>query len=60
MSLFPLTGDVQKFLLRAMASLERADAMMAQVQSAARNADALLTDVRAALSAAASALGKRG
>lgn len=46
MDLFPFTKDIQAFLLRAVASLERLDGAVADAQKLIRNADAGVTEIR--------------
>jgi hypothetical protein len=51
MSLLPFGKNIDALILRASASLERADLVMEEVQRAAKNANELILELRAALAA---------
>ena len=51
MDIFPFSKDIHAFLLRVTASLERADALMAEAQLTVRNANAAIDEVRDVLAA---------
>jgi hypothetical protein len=46
MNLFPLTRDIQAFMLRMTASLERIDNVAAEAQILIRNANDAITEIR--------------
>lgn len=52
MAIFQLSGDIQAFLLRVTASLERIDGAVSEAQLLIRNANAAVTEVRQTLAGA--------